>query len=396
MPVRRWSGISAAAVSSTTPPMATLSTPQQGWRPPTSSWAPASVSAPRSPMPPGISGAGRSAISCCAGAANRSAPTSRCRKPHSRGRPPGNMRTPLRNSRRAMRRRCRPSPPWSGCMPTTRWPVFTSSGCSMAARASACNWNRDHQRMPETTRDFSAGSYRFIPAGFQYSSGAAAASGYEIERVRFDKMPSLADGFAQIANYIQAAGRPLTSFCACELRSPAAFTEDGFRRFNEHYVKTLAEWKIFDGTTNPVARSNVCPEIDPPAEPSFYAFSFTRPGTGAAPSFVIAGGAELGGGSGTYPERIVRYRDLSSDGLQEKVRFTVGSMQERLGEFGYGWKDTTAVQAYSVHDFHPVIADELVRRGAVRSGLTWHFARPPVVDLEFEMDCRRVARETAI
>jgi hypothetical protein len=243
---------------------------------------------------------------------------------------------------------------------------------------------------------FPVGNYRFIPAVFQYSSGAAADPGFEVERVRFDKLLPLAEGFAQAAKYIQAAGRPLTSFCACELRSPGAFTEDGFRKFNEHYVKTLAEWKIFDGTTNPVARSNVCPEIDPPVEPSFYAFSFTRPGPGTMPSFVIAGGAELRGGSGTYPERIVRYKDLGPDAMKEKVRFTVGSMEERLGEFGYGWKDTTAVQAYTVHDFHPVMADELVRRGAVRSGLTWHFARPPVVDLEFEMDCRRVARETVI
>jgi hypothetical protein len=250
--------------------------------------------------------------------------------------------------------------------------------------------------MPETTRDFAAGNYRFIPAVFQYSSGATANPDYEIERVRFDKMPSLAGGFAQIATYIRAAGRPLTSFCACELRSPAAFTEDGFRRFNEHYVKTLAEWKIFDGTTNPVARSNVCPEIDPPAEPSFYAFSFTRPSQGAAASFVIAGGAEARGGAGSYPERIVRYRDLSPDGLKEKVRFTVGEMESRLGAFGFTWKDTTAAQAYTVHDFHPVIADELVRRGAARSGLTWHFARPPVIDLEYEMDCRRVMREMVI
>ncbi len=245
-------------------------------------------------------------------------------------------------------------------------------------------------------RDFPAGNYRFIPAVFQYSSGAAADSGFEVERVRFDKLLPLAEGFAQAAKYIQAAGRPLTSFCACELRSPAAFTEDGFRTFNQHYVKTLAEWKIFDGTVNPVARSNVCPEIDPPSEPSFYAFSFTRPGAGAIPSFVIAGGAELRGGSGTYPERIVCYKDLSPDAMKEKVRFTVGSMEERLAEFGLGWEDTTAVQAYTVHDFHPVIVDELVRRGAVRSGLTWHFARPPVVDLEFEMDCRRVASETVI
>ena len=246
------------------------------------------------------------------------------------------------------------------------------------------------------TSDFAAGNYRFIPAVFQYSSGVAASPGFEIERVRFDKPVALADGFTQIAKYIQAAGRPLTSFCACELRSPAAFTEDGFRRFNEHYVKTLAEWGIFDGTSNPVARSNVCPEIDPPAEPSFYAFSLTRPSQSTSPSFVIAGGAELRSGSGSYPERTVRYRDLSPGGLKEKVRFTVGEMETRLAAFGFGWKDTTAVQAYTVHDFHPVMTDELVRRGATRSGLTWHFARPPVIDLEYEMDCRRVMRETVI
>ena len=76
--------------------------------------------------------------------------------------------------------------------------------------------------------------------------------------------------------------------------------------------------------------------------------------------------------------------------------FTVGEMESRLGAFGFGWKDTTAMQAYTVHDFHPVMADELVRRGAMRYGLTWHFARPPVIDLEYEMDCRRVMREMVI
>ncbi|WP_426435154.1 2-amino-5-chloromuconate deaminase CnbZ [Bradyrhizobium genosp. P] len=244
--------------------------------------------------------------------------------------------------------------------------------------------------------DFAAGNYRFIPAVFQYSSGAQASPGYEIERVRFDQLMPLAEGFARIAAIIQGAGRPLTSFCACELRSPAAFTEDGFRAFNQHYVKTLAEWGLFDGTTNPVARSNVCLEIDPPSEPSFYAFSFTRPNANASPSFVIAGGAEARGGAGSYPERIVRYRDLSPDGWRDKVRFTTGEMERRLAEFGFTWKETANVQAYTVHDIHPVIADELVRRGSTRSGLTWHFARPPVVDLEYEMDCRRVLREVVI
>src|ERR1700694_5236641 len=246
------------------------------------------------------------------------------------------------------------------------------------------------------TSDFPAGNYSFIPAVFQYSSGAAASPGYEVERVRFDKMPPLAEGFALIAKYIQDAGRPLTSFCACELRSPGAFTEDGFLKFNQHYVKTLAEWGLFDGSINPVARNNVAPKTAPPAEPSFYAFSFTRPSQATTPTFVIAGGAESRDGGASYSERTVRYRALSPDGMREKVRFTVASMEGRLGAFGFGWQDTTAVQAYTVHDFHPVVADELVRRGAARSGLTWHFARPPVIDLEYEMDCRRVMRETGV
>jgi len=246
------------------------------------------------------------------------------------------------------------------------------------------------------TSDFSAGNYRFIPAVFQYSAGVAASPGFEIERVRFDHPVALADGFARIAKYIQGAGRPLTSFCACELRSPAAFTDKGFFDFNQHYVKTLAEWGIYDGKTNPVARSNVCPEIDPPSEPSFCAFSFVRPATGTTPTFAISGSGESKEGDGPYSERMVRYRDISPDGIRDKVHHVVGAMESRMAAFGFGWKDATAAQVYTIRDYHHVVADELVKRGAARSGLTWHFARPPVIDLEYEMDCRRVLREIVI
>ena len=145
-----------------------------------------------------------------------------------------------------------------------------------------------------------------------------------------------------------------------------------------------------------MARSNVCPEIDPPAEPSFYAFSFTRPSQSTTPSFVISGSGESLDGGATYAERTVRYRDLSPEGIKEKVSYVVAAMERRMGEFGFGWKDATAAQTYTIHDFHPVFAEELVRHGAARSGLTWHFARPPVIDLEYEMDCRRVLREIVI
>ncbi len=111
-----------------------------------------------------------------------------------------------------------------------------------------------------TTQDFPAGNYRFLPAVFQYSSGAQANPGFEVERVRFDRLLPLAEGFAQIAKYIQAAGRPLTSFCACELRSPAVVSEDGFRKFNETLRQDAGGVGVCSmGTTNPVARSNVLP-----------------------------------------------------------------------------------------------------------------------------------------
>jgi hypothetical protein len=84
----------------------------------------------------------------------------------------------------------------------------------------------------EATVDFSAGGYRFIPGVFQYSGGVAASPGHEVQRVRFRAPVPLREGFARVERLIKEAGRPLTSFCACELRSPAPFTEQGFRAFN--------------------------------------------------------------------------------------------------------------------------------------------------------------------
>jgi hypothetical protein len=244
-----------------------------------------------------------------------------------------------------------------------------------------------------TTQLFAAGQYRFIPAVFQYSGGVAAEAGYRIERVTFRQPVPLAAGFARVRRFLEGRGRPLASFCACELRSPEPFSEAGFKAFNELYVGTLREWGIFDGRTNPVARSNVCPELHKPAEPSFHAFAFTVAASNASPSFCVAGSGECPEGQSNYRDHIVRRGDVSPDGLAEKARWVLGEMQRRLAALGAGWSSTTAVQVYTVHDFHPLMARDIVGRGAARSGLTWHYCRPPVVDIDYEMDCRGVAIE---
>jgi hypothetical protein len=146
---------------------------------------------------------------------------------------------------------------------------------------------------------------------------------------------------------------------------------------------------VKDGV-NPVARSNVCPDVDPPAEPGFHAFAFTTVAAEAPRSFVIAGSGEVPEGKANYRDHIVRRGDLSPDGLREKARWVLGEMERRMAAFGAGWQQTTGVQLYTVHDVYPFLRDELVRRGAARHGLTWHFDRPPIVDIDYEMDCRAV------
>src|SRR5712692_7887757 len=161
-----------------------------------------------------------------------------------------------------------------------------------------------------STQPYAAGGYRFIPFQFQYSGGVVAEPGFRIERARFRRLLPLAQGFDAVEAYLASLGRPPTAFCACELRSPAQFTEAGFIAFNRRYVEQLAAWGIFRDEVNPVARSNVCPEIDPPATPSFYAFSYTMPGDGGGPNggpdggFVAAGSGEAREGGASYAERI--------------------------------------------------------------------------------------------
>ncbi len=82
--------------------------------------------------------------------------------------------------------------------------------------------------------------------------------------------------------------------------------------------------------------------------------------------------------------------------MRRKAQSVLGEMERRLGLLGFAWRDATAVQVYTVYDMHSFMAEEIVRRGAARMGLVWHFARPPVRELEYEMDCRSTPIERVI
>jgi len=237
---------------------------------------------------------------------------------------------------------------------------------------------------------FPEGGFAFLKGVFPYSQGVVASPGFAIERARFARPLPVMQGFGLIEKYLAERKRPLTALCAAELRSPKPFTFAGFAEFNQGYVAVLEDWKLFRSGVNPVARSNVAPEIDPPPEPCFYAFSYTVPSKDAG-SFVVAGSGEWPEG-GRFPEDIVARGDVSEAGLRAKVGWVLRMMEARMRGLGsFGWKDATAVQVYSAHRF-PV---EAVARRAGGT-LVWQYCRPPIEGLDFEMDLRSVSAERVL
>ena len=241
------------------------------------------------------------------------------------------------------------------------------------------------------------GGFEFIHGGFPYSAGVVAAPRHEIEHARFRRPLALAEGFRAVGEHLTAKGRPKQALCAMELRSPRPFSFDGFRQFNAGYVEVLKEWDLLVDGNNPVARTNVAPEVGPPDVPSIYAFSYTMPAREAPPSFVVAGGGEWPDGA-TKPEEVIRTGDTSPDAMKEKARFVLGLMEKRLHDLGVSWREAASTCMYTVHDLHSWIGSELlVRMGpAGGHGLTWHYSRPPIVTIEFEMDVRGVRRELVL
>ncbi|MGW2158923.1 2-amino-5-chloromuconate deaminase CnbZ [Nonomuraea sp. NPDC001699] len=236
--------------------------------------------------------------------------------------------------------------------------------------------------------------YRYLPGVGQYSAGVVADPGHGIVRVRFPVPVPLRAAFGAAEKIIGVAGRPLTALCSWELRSPRPFTESSFTTFNAEYIALLDAWGVIgpDGA-NPVARSNVCPAADPVPEPSAHAFAFTVPADTDIVQYVVSGSAESPEGLGDYRDHMVAYRDVSAGGLLAKVRFVTSAMKSRMEGLGVSGHPPRVVQIYTVHDVQSVLRDEVMGPLRCTDGLTWHPHRPPVLDLEYEMDCRTVGAE---
>jgi hypothetical protein len=246
-------------------------------------------------------------------------------------------------------------------------------------------------------RDVPAGGYRFLPGIPAFSSGTVAMSGWEIVHATLAAPMPWRQGFARIDGHLAQAGRPRQALCGIMLRSPAPFSFDGFDGFNQGYRELLEEWKILLDGDNPIPRTNVAPVMGAPAEPMLYAFDYTLAGATPAPTFVVAGAGELRE-RGRGAEGIVRQGETSPDAMREKARFVLTIMQDRLRALGGAWERVTTIDVYTAYPIHGIVEDEILRAAgpAAVHGVRWYPSRPPIRELEFELDMRGVAREIVL
>jgi hypothetical protein len=241
------------------------------------------------------------------------------------------------------------------------------------------------------------GNFHFLKGIVAYSSGVAADAGHEIVHATLRTPAPVRAGFEFIARHLQQAGRPMHAVCAIELRSPRQFTFEGFAAFNSNtYRALLDEHDMLVDGINPIARTNVVPELGPPPEPSLFAFSYTAPARAAAArrDFVVAGAGELYEDE-LDPRRIVRAGETSDAAMREKAAYVMQRMALRLQALGAHWDDVSVVSIYTAFDVFPWLRDEMLATigGARAHGVRWHYTRPPIVGLEYEMDVRGVSSE---
>ena len=122
------------------------------------------------------------------------------------------------------------------------------------------------------------GGYRFLPGISPYSCGVVSAPGFEIAHitfrhpvpyrtwVRFDR--AAPQRFTDVPKLLFVGSNYDRLVLSPSVALPSSTLE---------YSKILEDWGLFVDGINPVARTNVAPEVDPPSEPVLFGFSYTRP-----------------------------------------------------------------------------------------------------------------------
>lgn len=258
-----------------------------------------------------------------------------------------------------------------------------------------------------------AGNYQFLPGTATFSSGAIALPGYSMVHATFRRPLMLAAAFEVMQAHLAGLGRPMQAVAGIELRSPKPFSFSGFGGFNKVYIDLLTQYGLqLEGgegkKLGPAARSNLAPEplSIAPSAVSVYAFTYCVPGPAEYAQFVAAGSGELRpapkatvnqtvNAGGSPRNLIVRLGETNGSAMREKAIYCMNAVADELTGLGTSWADCTAVNIYTVHPISGFLHDDILLPlgEAAIHGVHWHYTRPPIEEIEFEVDARGVSQE---
>lgn len=245
--------------------------------------------------------------------------------------------------------------------------------------------------------------FDFLAAAGRQAAVVVARPGHLIHRVEFATPVVHELAFELISQHLRTLDLPGGTLCSLELRSPEQLTEAAFVEHNQRYQHALGQLGIeVDDQTNPIARSNLVPTVDPPADLSVHAFSHVVPAVEYEPgglahlerTFVVSGSSEVPTESTNYADHIIARGDLSPEGMVRKIRWVVAEMGRRLRTVRLSWADVTRTNVYCARDVGAHLAGEV--QSVIGRDIDWFACQPPVVELEFAMDCRRTASEVVL
>lgn len=241
------------------------------------------------------------------------------------------------------------------------------------------------------------GGYHFLTGISPFSSGVIAAEGHEVIRATLASWLPWREGFELIDAHLTALGRERQALCAIELRCPAPYSMPDFIEFNAGYIELVRSWDLYVDKHNPMARTNVAPAHNAPTEPVLHAFSYAVEAVDAPTTFIVSGAGEIPEAT-LDDNEIIRKGETGPDAMREKARYVAATMGSRLAAMGAGWDLVTTTDVYTVFMHEGLLEDAVIGHmgQATRHGLRWYRSRPPVIDLDYEMDVRGVRREESV
>ncbi|MCS7055309.1 MAG: hypothetical protein NZM18_03935 [Thermoflexales bacterium] len=242
------------------------------------------------------------------------------------------------------------------------------------------------------------GNFSYLEGSGTYCRGVIADEGFVLIHATFRHVMPVAQGLEAIERHLTSVGRPMAALCGAEVRVPQPLTFEEFGAFNQAYVALLDRYGLRQDGRATMTRTNVAPlpAAVAPSEPGLFAFTYTAPRTRPddRKAFIVSGAGELKDGPPTR-ESIVRVGETTPDAMREKAAFVMDAIERTLKALGVTWDDATQVNLYTAHVEGGYLDEAVFARigSAARYGLHWMYSKPPIQEIEFELDARGTSEE---